>query len=90
MYKNLKFYTGGNSKDAEYKLAQSGDATCNGLDSAEVGSRIMTLRKAPPSERCDFPTWVKGPKHWHALAGNVGYIFHARYVHRVQCAVCTC
>lgn len=24
------------SKDAEYKLAQSGDATCNGLDSAEV------------------------------------------------------
>lgn len=26
---------GGNSKD-EYKLAQSGDATCNGLDSAEV------------------------------------------------------
>lgn len=23
-------------KDAEYKLAQSGDATCNGLDSAEV------------------------------------------------------
>lgn len=24
------------AKDAEYKLAQSGDATCNGLDSAEV------------------------------------------------------
>lgn len=24
------------TKDAEYKLAQSGDATCNGLDSAEV------------------------------------------------------
>lgn len=23
-------------KDSEYKLAQSGDATCNGLDSAEV------------------------------------------------------
>lgn len=23
-------------KDAEYKLAQSGDATCNGLESAEV------------------------------------------------------
>lgn len=26
----------GSSKEAEYKLAQSGDATCNGLDSAEV------------------------------------------------------
>lgn len=24
------------SSDAEYKLAQSGDATCNGLESAEV------------------------------------------------------
>lgn len=34
---NLKLlFTGGNSKDSEYKLAQSGDATCNGLDSAEV------------------------------------------------------
>jgi hypothetical protein len=28
--------TGGSQKDAEYKLAQSGDATCNGLESAEV------------------------------------------------------
>lgn len=27
---------GETTKDAEYKLAQSGDATCNGLDSAEV------------------------------------------------------
>lgn len=26
------------SKDSEYKLAQSGDATCNGLDSAEVNT----------------------------------------------------
>lgn len=62
--------------DAEYKLAQSGDATCNGLDSAEVGSRIMTLRKPPPAERCDFPAWFKGPRHWHSLMGNFGYTFH--------------
>lgn len=27
---------GGSPKDAEYKLSQSGDATCNGLESAEV------------------------------------------------------
>lgn len=27
---------GGSLRDGEYKLAQSGDATCNGLDSAEV------------------------------------------------------
>ncbi|CAO1439869.1 unnamed protein product [Diamesa serratosioi] len=67
---------GGLSKDDEYKLAQSGDATCNGLESAEVGSRIMTLRRAPPVVRCDFPSWFKGPKHWHSLSGNLAYTFH--------------
>ena len=66
----------GGFKEAEYKLAQSGDATCNGLDSAEVGSRIMTLKKAPPADRCDFPQWFKGRKHWHSIMGNYGYAFH--------------
>ncbi|XP_065372584.1 uncharacterized protein aus isoform X2 [Calliphora vicina] len=65
------------SKDAEYKLAQSGDATCNGLDSAEVGSRIMSLRKPPVTERCDFPVWFKGPRHWHVLMGNAVYNYHS-------------
>lgn len=30
------FFAIGSPKDAEFKLAQSGDATCNGLESAEV------------------------------------------------------
>lgn len=68
--------SGAANADAEYKLAQSGDATCNGLESAEVGSRIMTLKRAPMTERCHFPTWFKGPRHWHALMGNANYIFH--------------
>ncbi|XP_052862250.1 uncharacterized protein LOC128268968 isoform X2 [Anopheles cruzii] len=63
--------------DAEYKLAQSGDATCNGLESAEVGSRIMTLKKAPMMDRCDFPVWFKGPRFWHALMGSAHYVFDA-------------
>ncbi|XP_053676794.1 uncharacterized protein LOC128726968 [Anopheles nili] len=63
--------------DAEYKLAQSGDATCNGLESAEVGSRIMTLKKAPLMDRCDFPVWFKGPRFWHALMGSAYYVFDA-------------
>lgn len=29
----------------EYRVAQSGDATCNGLSSATEGSRTMTLKK---------------------------------------------
>jgi hypothetical protein len=31
----------GSQKDVEYKLAQSGDASCNGLESAEVSNRNM-------------------------------------------------
>lgn len=34
---------GETTKDAEYKLAQSGDATCNGLDSAEVQTTTITF-----------------------------------------------
>ncbi|XP_064549374.1 uncharacterized protein aus isoform X2 [Drosophila montana] len=81
VYEKISSLMGGpsmlSSKDAEYKLAQSGDATCNGLDSAEVGSRIMSLRKPPAAERCDFPAWFKGPRHWHALMGNAVYNYHA-------------
>lgn len=46
------------------------------ITNTQVGSRIMTLRYAQPTERCDFPAWFKGPKHWHALMGNAGYVFH--------------
>ncbi|XP_037730839.1 uncharacterized protein LOC119561067 isoform X2 [Drosophila subpulchrella] len=81
VYEKISSLMGGpsmlSSKDAEYKLAQSGDATCNGLDSAEVGSRIMSLRKPPVAERCDFPAWFKGPRHWHALMGNAVYNYHS-------------
>ncbi|XP_017056907.2 uncharacterized protein LOC108098499 isoform X2 [Drosophila ficusphila] len=81
VYEKISSLMGGpsmlSSKDAEYKLAQSGDATCNGLDSAEVGSRIMSLRKPPVAERCDFPAWFKGQRHWHALMGNAVYNYHS-------------
>lgn len=31
--------------DVEYRVAQSGDATCNGLFSATEGSRTMALKR---------------------------------------------
>ncbi|CAO1439859.1 unnamed protein product [Diamesa serratosioi] len=68
----------GLSKDVEYRLAQSGDASCNGLESAEVGSRIMTLKKSGPLEHCDFPKWFKEPKHWHSLNGEVAFSVHQK------------
>lgn len=37
-------------KDAEFKLAQSGDATCNGLDSAEV--KLKWKKKKKLRQRC--------------------------------------
>lgn len=35
------------STDAEYKLSQSGDATCNGLDSADVRDPKHKLKSNP-------------------------------------------
>jgi hypothetical protein len=68
------------SKDVEYRLAQSGDATCTGLENSEFGSRIMTLKRFGQSERCDFPKWFKEPKHWHSLNGELSYNVHQKYV----------
>lgn len=34
-----------NEDDVEYRVAQSGDATCNGLFSATEGSRTMALKR---------------------------------------------
>lgn len=68
------------SKDLEYRLAQSGDATCSGLENSEYGSRIMTLKRFGPAERCDFPKWFKEPKHWHSLNGELSYNVHQKYV----------
>lgn len=70
----------GGSKDVEYRLAQSGDATCSGLDNSDYGSRIMTLKKSGTAERCDFPKWFKEPKHWHSLNGELSYNVHQKYV----------
>lgn len=68
----------GGSKDVEYRLAQSGDATCSGLENSEYGSRIMTLKRFGPAERCDFPKWFKEPKHWHSLNGELSYNVHQK------------
>jgi hypothetical protein len=76
--KILNFPAG--SKDVEYRLAQSGDATCSGLENSEFGSRIMTLKRFGQSERCDFPKWFKEPKHWHSLNGELSYNVHQKYV----------
>ncbi|XP_023309761.1 uncharacterized protein LOC108907292 [Anoplophora glabripennis] len=62
----------------DYRVAQSGDATCNGLFSATEGSRTMTLKKASSLNKCRFPFWVANYNHWHTLDYFATYNFHHR------------
>lgn len=64
--------------DVDYRVAQSGDATCNGLFSATEGSRTMTLRRAPSPNKCRFPAWLSSSQHWHTLDYSATYSFHHR------------
>lgn len=66
------------SEDVEYRVAQSGDATCNGLFSPMEGSRTMTLKKAAVTTKCRFPSWLTQSQHWHSLDYTRSYSFHHR------------
>ncbi|XP_053971452.1 uncharacterized protein LOC128872615 [Hylaeus volcanicus] len=66
-----------------YRVAQSGDATCNGLFSPMEGSRTMTLMKVSPPGQCRFPNWLTGHSSgggltWHTLDLTRSYTFHPR------------
>lgn len=58
----MLLFIGGSSKDAEYKLAQSGDATCNGLDSAEVDFFFLLLSQCEFSEKDKEPKLIQKKK----------------------------
>ncbi|XP_008560637.1 uncharacterized protein LOC103580598 [Microplitis demolitor] len=65
-----------------YRVAQSGDATCNGLFSPMEGSRTMTLTKVSTPGKCRFPEWLTGYANndltWHTLDLTRSYTFHPR------------
>lgn len=61
-----------------YRVAQSGDATCNGLFSPMEGSRTMTLMKVSPPGQCRFPSWLTDHSTWHTLDLTRSYTFHPR------------
>ncbi|CAH2075000.1 unnamed protein product, partial [Iphiclides podalirius] len=62
----------------EYRVAQSGDATCNGLFSATEGSRTMALKRASVRFSCQFPAWMTFSHTWHTLDFGSNYTFHQR------------
>lgn len=66
-------------KDAPegYEIAQSGDATCDGLVSPKDGSRTMKIHKTlGVIPRCQFPQWLTLQRHWKSLDGSHMYDFN--------------
>lgn len=62
----------------EYTLAQSGDATCNGLSAVSEGSQMIKLTKEEKEHRrCKYPSWVLKHHSWHTLNGSKNYHFLA-------------
>ncbi|XP_043475719.1 uncharacterized protein LOC122507190 isoform X2 [Leptopilina heterotoma] len=69
-----------NSSIEIFNVAQSGDATCNGLFSPMEGSRTMKLTKVSSPGNCKFPQWLTGHGGggltWHTLDLGRSYTFH--------------
>ncbi|XP_068622025.1 uncharacterized protein [Battus philenor] len=63
-------------KSMTYNIAQSGDATCNGLSSPTDGSRIMKLTTSDDEHnRCHFPSWIVEHHKWFSLDHTHQYHF---------------
>ncbi|XP_076318448.1 uncharacterized protein LOC143229670 isoform X2 [Tachypleus tridentatus] len=59
-----------------FRIAQSGDATCDGLFSAVEGSRTMKLtRIRHPHGKCHFPSWISAADRWRTLDTSWTYVF---------------
>ncbi|XP_023019404.1 uncharacterized protein [Leptinotarsa decemlineata] len=63
-----------------YNVAQSGDATCTGLDAtAFEGSRTMKLTTVDDQhKRCKFPIWITDHHTWLSLDHHKTYRFSQR------------
>ncbi|KAK9506082.1 hypothetical protein O3M35_008080 [Rhynocoris fuscipes] len=62
-----------------YQLAQSGEATCNGMLTLGDGSRTLKLRRLDaPHTKCKFPSWVTQHGHWKSLDYSHYYHFSHR------------
>ncbi|KAI8433363.1 hypothetical protein MSG28_015404 [Choristoneura fumiferana] len=63
-------------KSMTYYIAQSGDATCNGLSSPTDGSRTMRLTNSDDEHnRCHFPSWIVEHHKWFSLDHTHQYHF---------------
>lgn len=59
-----------------YNIAQSGDATCSGLQSSTEGSRTMKFTIVDDQhKRCRFPEWITTHHTWVSLDHHKTYKF---------------
>ncbi|XP_041971043.1 uncharacterized protein LOC121727334 [Aricia agestis] len=69
-------YKGQRDRNMTYVIAQSGDATCNGLSSPTDGSRTMKLTTSDDEHnRCHFPSWIVEHHKWYSLDHSHQYHF---------------
>jgi hypothetical protein len=62
--------------DSYIIVAQSGDATCDGIELPSEGSRIMKLTKTAQVEtNCKFPSWLLSYRHLQSLDLTTLYDF---------------
>ncbi|XP_077284440.1 uncharacterized protein LOC143909988 [Arctopsyche grandis] len=62
-----------------YDIAQSGDATCNGLVSTTEGGKMLKLTTVDNHHnRCRFPSWITEHHTWHSLDHSRTYHFSLR------------
>lgn len=68
MYRCFVYKGNHAEKTVTYDIAQSGDATCNGLTSPAEGSRTMKLTNMDDEHnRCHFPSWIVDHHKWNSL-----------------------
>lgn len=61
-----------------YNIAQSGEASCEGLFTPRDGARTFKLRKTQQIKpSCDFPSWLVDPIRWTTLDNRHIYDFSA-------------
>ncbi|XP_042217692.1 uncharacterized protein LOC121863236 isoform X2 [Homarus americanus] len=62
-----------NEANIDYHLAQSFDATCNGVFPPFDGSKTLRIKKVGSYSGCEFPSWVSSHRRWHALDRGASY-----------------
>ncbi|CAB3237553.1 unnamed protein product [Arctia plantaginis] len=76
MYRCFVYKGSHADKTVTYSIAQSGDATCNGLTSSVDGSRTMKLTNIDDEHnRCHFPNWIVEHHKWYSLDHTHQYHF---------------